>query len=227
MAQEHETGLVICVTGPESTGKTTLATRLAEALAAPLVEEVARSWLTERAIAHRAAHPGDAPDAVLAPYEYGPADVLEIARAQFDAEAAALRSGAPLVVADTDLTVIRVWWEERFGALDPWIARALGQLAPRRYLLTLPDIPWEPDPLRESPNDRERLLERYRAVLAELAAPHAEIGGTGPIRLQRAFAAVRAWVRDGSLPGLEQSGPEQSGPEQSRREQPGPEQSGP
>jgi nicotinamide riboside kinase len=210
MAQKHETGLVICVTGPESTGKTTLATRLAEALAAPLVEEVARTWLTERAIAQGAAPAGVAPEAGLQRYEYGPADVLEIARAQFDAEAAALRSGAPVVVADTDLTVIRVWWEERFGELDPWIADALGRLAPRRYLLTLPDIPWEPDPLRESPLDRERLLERYRAVLAELAVPHAEIGGSGPIRLQRAFAAVRSWVRVG--PGLE---PEQPAPEQS------------
>jgi nicotinamide riboside kinase len=196
MAQEHETGLVICVTGPESTGKTTLATRLAAALGAPLVEEVAREWLTARALQPRAPGAAGEGDAATRRYDYDAADVLAIARAQLAAEMAGLRSGAPVIVADTDLTVIRVWWEERFGMLDPWIADALGRLAPRRYLLTVPDIPWEPDPLRESPHAREQLLERYRIVLRDLDFPHAEIGGTGPIRLERALVAVRQWIAD-------------------------------
>lgn len=207
MAQEHETGLVICVTGPESTGKTTLATRLAEALGAPLVEEVARSWLTQRALAVPAGERGDVVETAADRYVYGPADVLEIARLQCEAEAAALRTGARVVVADTDLTVIRVWWEERFGALDPWIATALERVSRRRYLLTLPDIPWEPDPLRESPQDRERLLVRYRAVLAEMSVPHAEIGGSGAIRFERALAAVRSWIDGDALKGYAEPAP--------------------
>jgi hypothetical protein len=69
------------------------------------------------------------------------------------------------VIADTDLTVIQVWWEEKYGELDPWIAAQLERRSRRRYLLTLPDIPWEPDPMRESPHDRERLLVRYREIL--------------------------------------------------------------
>jgi nicotinamide riboside kinase len=123
-------------------------------------------------------------------------DVLAIARAQLATETAALASGAPVVVADTDLSVIRVWWEERYGALDPWLLHALRELTPRRYLLALPDLPWVPDSLRESPHDRARLLERYRLVLAELGFPYAEIGGAGAVRFERALAVVEEWLRE-------------------------------
>lgn len=181
MATKHETGLVICVTGPESTGKTTLAGQLARALGAPLVREMARELLARST-------------AVPAPHNepsYTSADVLAIAEAQFTAEQEALRSGAPVIVADTDLTVIQVWWEEKYGALHPWIAARLAERSMRRYLLTLPDLPWEPDPLRESRFDRERLLVRYRAILAESGFPVAEIGGSGAQRLETALQALR------------------------------------
>jgi len=207
MAQEHETGLVICVTGPESTGKTTLAIRLAEALAAPLVEEVARSWLTERAIAQAETHPRDAPDAALQRYEYGPADVLEIARAQFDAEAAALRSGAPVVVADTDLTVIRVWWEEtlrRARPLDCRRTRTAGAT------LLPADVARHPLGARSA----ARIAARSRAAARALPCGARGTGGTARRdRRERAdpaaaaFAAVRSWVRDRPVPGPEQPEP--------------------
>ncbi|MBX3707420.1 MAG: ATP-binding protein [Pseudomonadales bacterium] len=175
MATEHATGLVICVTGPESTGKTTLARELAATLAAPLVPEAARVYLAGRR-------------------GYDRADVLAIARMQLEWERTALERGAGVIVADTDLTVFRVWWEERFGTLDPWLEATLGERSPRRYLLARPDLPWEPDPLRESPHDRERLFARYRAALAEDGFPHAEIGGSGSTRLAGALEHVRNWL---------------------------------
>jgi nicotinamide riboside kinase len=175
VATEHDvTGMsiggVICITGTECTGKSTLARQLADALAVPLVTEVARDYLAGR-------------------HGYDRADVLAIARAQRDAEAAALAT-ADLVVADTDLSVIQVWWEEKYGPLDPWLAEALMARSARRYLLTRPDIAWEPDPLRESPHDRQRLHRRYLEVLAAAPFPFAEIGGLGEARLSAALAAL-------------------------------------
>jgi len=46
--EKHEPGLVICLTGPESTGKTTLAAALAAEFDLPLVEEAARGYLRGR-----------------------------------------------------------------------------------------------------------------------------------------------------------------------------------
>jgi len=209
MATQHEAGLVVCVTGPESTGKTTLAEALGVTLDVPVVAEVAREWLTrhtglwERS-PDRDSLRGDRDrlragrDREIAPTTKGNAytrqDVLAIARAQLEAEQAALATGAPVVVADTDLTVIQVWWEERYGALDPWLARELERRSRRCYLLMLPDIPWQPDPLRESPLDRERLFRRYREILSASAFPFVEVSGSGATRHERAVAHVLTWL---------------------------------
>ena len=175
MAEEFEPGLVVCLTGPESTGKTAIAEQLASALAVPLVPEVAREYLAERP-------------------EYDPADLLAVARAQLAAEQDALAEGTGLIVCDTDLQVIQIWWEERYGDLDPWLAQALSDRSARRYLLAAPDLPWEPDPLRESPQDRERLFRRYKQTLSESAFPYAELHGEGRVRFERALAAVQRWL---------------------------------
>lgn len=175
MATEFEPGLVVCLTGPESTGKTAIAEQLAGALAVPLVPEVAREYLAGRP-------------------EYDQADLLAIARAQLAAEQDALAEGTGLVVSDTDLQVIQIWWEERFGDLDPWLTQALAERSARRYLLAAPDLPWEPDPLRESPQERERLFERYRQALAEGTFPHTEVRGAGRARFECALLAVQRWL---------------------------------
>ncbi len=167
--------LVICVTGAESTGKSTLAGALAQALGSPLVPEVARDYLAGRE-------------------GYDRDDVLAIARAQHAAEQQALEAGDRLVVADTDLTVIQVWWEEKYGELDPWLASALAARTPRRYLLTMPDLPWEFDPLRESPDDRERLHRRYLALLSEAGFPFAQVSGTGSARFDLAWSQLQVWL---------------------------------
>ena len=167
--------LVISVTGAECTGKTTLATDLAEALGVPLVAEVARQYLSGRS-------------------GYERDDVLCIARRQQAAEQAAV-SAAPLVVADTDLTVIQVWWEEKYGPLDPWLADALAARSERRYLLPAPDLPWKLDPLRESPHDRPRLHARYRELLEQGPFPFAEVTGKGSRRFRQARERVEAWLR--------------------------------
>ena len=177
MEAKHESGLIICLTGPESTGKTTLAAALAAELDLPLVPETARDYLRSRA-------------------GYEREDLLAIADAQLAAEATVLASGAPVVLADTDLVVIQVWWEEKYGALDVRISQALQARSARRYLLMQPDIPWAPDPQRESPFDRQRLYRRYLALLAASEFPFAEIGGHGEARLAAARLHVLRWLKE-------------------------------
>ena len=162
---------IVAIVGPESTGKTTLAHDLAAHFGVACVQEYARAYLAGRP-------------------EYGPADVEAIARGQMELEAEALGRGRLPVILDTDLLVIRIWWQEKYGALPRWLERAWQAQAPRRYLLTAPDLAWTADPLRESPHDRERLFEVYRDALVAQGLRFDIVRGTGAERLACALAAL-------------------------------------
>jgi len=173
MAIESTSTTLICLTGAECTGKTTLAGQLADLLGVPLAAEASRGYLAGRP-----------------PGAYGPEDLLAIAELQMAAEARALARGEGLAVADTDLVVIAVWWQEKYGALPELLTRGLEARSPRVYLLTEPDVPWEADPLRESPHDRDRLTMVQRALLEASAFPVGQVAGLGEARLARARAVL-------------------------------------
>ena len=172
---------IACAVGAESTGKTRLCRRLARHFDVPWLPEYAREYLGKKPGAN-APCPHNA---------YDENDVATIAREQIRREQALLRRVDSGVVLDTDLAVIVIWWREKFGALPTWIETAFAAQAPRLYLLCRPDLPWRPDPLRESPHDRQRLHEQYRRLLSDRQLPFVEIGGSGEARFQAAFAAAR------------------------------------
>lgn len=169
--------ILIVVTGPESSGKTTLAKQLALHLNAYQVEEFSRAYLTD----------------LCRPYTEQ--DVLKIGLGQHESEQAAVQSGAETVVCDTDLTVIKVWSEVRYGTAPAIINELLIKASPRFYLLMRPDLPWMPDPLRENPDDRKKLFERYVTLLQEMGADFSVIDGTEDLRLDNALNALKARSR--------------------------------
>lgn len=164
---------VLVTTGSESSGKTTLARQLASHLAAPLVEEMSRPYLETRL----------AEDPT---FRYGPDDLLRIARLQQAEEQRLTARASGFLVCDTDLLVILVWSEVRYGGCDPWIEDTLRRQAAeggRHYFLCDWRIPWEPDPLRENPHDRDRLFLHYEAALQRLALPYTTVQGSPEQRL--------------------------------------------
>ena len=167
---------IVCAVGAESTGKTTACRHLAATFGVP--------WLPEYAREHLDGSP------------YDEATVAAIAREQMRREAAILASGAPCVVLDTDLAVIWVWWRVKFGSPPPWIERAFRAQPPRFYLLCRPDLPWQPDPLRESPGERWSIHRRYVGLLSSRQLAFAELGGSGAMRRDAAVAAAAPQLAD-------------------------------
>ncbi|MEO7712026.1 MAG: ATP-binding protein, partial [Gemmatimonadaceae bacterium] len=111
----------ICVTGPESTGKTTLARQLAESAGAPWVAEASRIH------AERVGRP------LLA------SDVEPIASAHIvmadDGAARAALAGAPLLFLDTDLISTVIYARHYYGAVPRWIEREARMRLAHLYLL--------------------------------------------------------------------------------------------
>lgn len=183
----------IVLTGPESSGKTTLATALANALGTVCVPEFARAYLENLG------------------RPYTREDLPDIARGQFELEKKYAAFAPRFLVCDTDWTVIQVWDYYRFRFTGPegprmkagaWMRIGLDDgpdFAPRPlpdsrvfYFLCAPDFPWQPDPLREHPEERRNLFELYERLLQNLHLPYAVLRGTEADRLATAMDIVRS-----------------------------------
>ncbi len=172
--------LRIALTGPESTGKSTLGRQLASHYGASYVPEYARAYLAGR----------------RPPYAL--ADLEAIARGQLAAEEQAPANR--LLFCDTDLLVIKIWAEHAFGYCPDWIARRVAQPRYDLVLLMGVDVPWEPDPLREHPHLREHFYGLYRRALQAGPTPFAEIWGPPAQRFADARQLVDALLRGGAGP---------------------------
>ena len=166
----------IILTGPESSGKTTMAADLAAHFGAEWLPEFARQYL------------GDLGRG------YQQSDLLKIAQGQLALEDELASRSAGFCFLDTSLEVIKIWSEIRFGQCDPWILEKMQARKGDFYLLCQPDLPWAFDPLRENPDDRWMLFDLYRHELRALAVDFAELNGHGTDRLHQAISLVERFL---------------------------------
>lgn len=176
---------VITIVGAESTGKTTLAAELAEALVQKGLG-VARvdEYLREFCNVHG-----------RTPQVHEQAGIAQEQARRI--EAAATRH--EIVVADTSALMIAVYSDLIFQ--DPSLY-ASAEAAQRRYqhtLLTALDLPWEADGhIRDGAHVREPVTALLRASLARADVPYAVVSGEGPLRLRSALAAIGHALPDDS-----------------------------
>lgn len=181
MLPTYPVPLRLAIVGPESCGKSTLAAELGAALQA---QGIATAWVPEYAREYYAARA----------YHVSPADILAIARGQLAAEAAAAARGARVLLCDTTVLTCRIWAQVAFGAAEPGL---LALDRPQDYALTLlacPDIPWQPDPLRSHPQQRNWLFGLYQQALADAGVTPLLLAGTRQARLAAAWRVLQQWL---------------------------------
>jgi NadR type nicotinamide-nucleotide adenylyltransferase len=165
----------IVIIGPESTGKSSLCEELAEHYKTAWCPEYARDYLLKNGTA----------------YLYD--DLTAIARGQLalEAETAGEAKGSFYFV-DTDLYVIKVWYEVAFRHCPTWILKELARRSCDLYLLCNTDLPWAKDSLREYPDlkTRRRLFKMYKDILINSGVPWVEISGTEGQRRYNAIHAI-------------------------------------
>jgi NadR type nicotinamide-nucleotide adenylyltransferase len=166
----------VSVVGPESTGKTTLARRLAERFETVWVPEWARTLLERR----KGALEG--------------LDWTDIVRGQVASEEALARNANRVLFCDTDPIVTPLWAEALLGACPPAV-RAAASDAARVYDLTLlcaPDVPWVADEVRYLPGGSAAFFERCEGALRRAGRTYAILRGSWAEREARAAELVAA-----------------------------------
>jgi NadR type nicotinamide-nucleotide adenylyltransferase len=164
----------IVLTGSESTGKTELAMRLGRHFDAPVAEEFVRAYAAQR-------------NAKLDFGDHGP-----IAKGQMAAEDDAIARARDLVILDTDLVSTVVYCEHYFGRAPAWIEAEARARAGQLYLLLAPDIPWQPDGIRDRGDQRDEMHEIFRRKLEVMGLRFVEIAGDRDERLAAAIRAIAA-----------------------------------
>ncbi len=167
----------IVLTGPESSGKTTLAKQLAEHFQANYVSEFARQYLNgiER--------------------DYEKEDLIEIAKGQVKSESILGPRSTNLLFCDTDLITIKIWSDYKYKETAPWVLQQIDRRYYDLYLLCVPDIPWKEDSQRENPDDRDELFELYKNTLLEYNKNFVEIKGSFEERLKTAIGEVKQYLK--------------------------------
>jgi nicotinamide riboside kinase len=173
----------ILLTGPESSGKSTLARQLADHFGSPWVPEFARDFLQQL------------------PRAYRQEDLISILQGQLDLERQYARPERPFLFCDTGPEVLYIWSQVKYGSVNPAIAQALVDHSYHFRLLCYPDLTWEPDPLREAPDlaMRQQLFDQYVALFEQQGWPYHLIKGQGEERWEQARKIVQehAWQQTG------------------------------
>jgi NadR type nicotinamide-nucleotide adenylyltransferase len=160
----------IVITGPESSGKTVLTNWLAKEFNGIQVLEYARDYL----------------DGISRPYTYE--DLYQIAVGQIALEEQGAKLASDWLFCDSDLITLKIWSDDKFGRTDPRILKWIDQRKYDLYLLCKPDLPWEADPQRENPLDRDRLFSVYQQELDYYHKKYEIVQGDGDERKQLAKA---------------------------------------
>ncbi len=146
----------------------------------PLVTEQSRAYLQQKRQQN-------------ADFQYQQSDLLAIAGMQQAEEEKLLAGNPQRLVCDTDLLVMIIWSEVKYGKCDAWILDNFNhslETQNRHYILCDWQIPWEGDELRENQNDRRELFRRYQKKLKEYGIMYTAVGGSTMQRFRQIFAAV-------------------------------------
>jgi len=162
----------ICLTGPESTGKSLLADRLAAHYGTVRVEEFSRDYAEARG--GRLTY----------------ADVETIARGQIALEAEAAPHARRLVILDTDVVSSVVYSSYCYGEVPQFVASRAAEHLADLYLLLDVDVPYVPDRVRSSIEHRQSLYREFRATLERLGATYKVVSGGWEQRFARAVRAI-------------------------------------
>ncbi|MCW6537585.1 AAA family ATPase [Sphingomonas lycopersici] len=162
----------ICLHGPESTGKSTMSTRLAAHFGSPVITEFGRTYCERYGI-----------DLTMS-------DLVMIAHTQDLSVRAAVAAGRWPVIVDTDALMSAVWADMMFGRRDPWFAR--WENTADLYLLFNIDLPWVEDGTRMfgTAEARRRFFDLSREELDRRGVPWVMVRGEGEARYANALAAI-------------------------------------
>lgn len=164
--------------GPESSGKTTLCNQLAAHFETVSVPEFMRVYLQDK---------WDRTKQVCEKK-----DLIPIAEGQINSENELSPIANKLLFCDTNLRELKVYSKAYYDDFCPAeIEKAVKQHHYDLYFLTYIDTPWIKDDLRDKPDERELMFEKFKHELEQNNCNYILLRGDEDVRLNTAINHVQ------------------------------------
>lgn len=169
----------IAVVGPESTGKSSMANFLAKELNTFCVPEYARYYCKNLN------------------NTYTLQDELNMFYGQLALEDTLTSSiNKNIIICDTTILTVKIWSDYLFKQTPENVTTEIISRQYDYYLLLDIDLPWENDPLRDFPNEREYFLEQWKLELNNIKANYSMISGLGEQRFKNGLQHCKDFIKN-------------------------------
>ena len=149
--------ILICFYGPESTGKSTLARKLAEHFQTLFVPEVAREMVTSN--------------------HFTLDDIRKIGKAQNQRVKELIPKANRFLICDTDILTTRIYSKQYLGEAPTELDELEKEIHYDHYFLFDIDVPWISDGMRDLKDQRPTMLEKFKKELDTRAIPYTWVRG--------------------------------------------------
>lgn len=166
--------ILFCFYGPESTGKSTMAKRMAERYQTECVLEVSREMITSNAFTVE--------------------DILRIGRAQTARVLEKMKTANRILFCDTDLITTAIYSDTYLRVIPPALAELEKQVRYDQYFLFDIDVPWVADGLRDLGGKRLQMYDRFKKELERRKIPYIPVNGSFEEREVKIADVVEAWL---------------------------------
>jgi|LGOV01.1.fsa_nt_gb NadR type nicotinamide-nucleotide adenylyltransferase len=165
----------VVLVGPESTGKSTIAQKLAQHYNTVWVKEYLREFANDKYSTNQ---------------KLIYSDNLKIANGQIKLETEAIINADKFIFCDTDILQTIVYSHEYYNKVQPKLEELFIENSADLYILMNLDVPWEADPLRDMPNDRLRIFNVFEEKLKKINKPYFVLKGKNEEKLNNAISAI-------------------------------------
>jgi HTH-type transcriptional regulator, transcriptional repressor of NAD biosynthesis genes len=167
----------ICFYGAESTGKSTMAKKMAEKYNTVFVPEVAREMLVNN--------------------DFSIEDTVKIGHAHYQRIVDAQKVANKILFCDTDVLTTQVYSERYLKAIVQDLFEIEKKMQYDKYFLFDIDVPWVSDGLRDLGNEREKMHAMFKNALVTRSIAFTEVRGSWTEREKIISVEIDALLRDG------------------------------
>lgn len=147
----------LCFYGPESTGKSVMAQKLARVYQTEMVPEVAREVVTSN--------------------KFTVDDIIRIGHAQTDRIFEKTQTANKILFCDTDLITTQVYSRHYLQVVPPVLYELEKQVVYHHYFLFDIDVPWVADDLRDLGSRRTEMYQTFRQELVNRGISFIDVRG--------------------------------------------------